>query len=509
MSVASGRESDLTAVFSFESLYRAYLGCRRRKRNTIDALGFEADLLENLLALSETLATGSYAPSRSLCFVVSYPKLREVFAAHFRDRVVHHLLVPRLEQVFEPRFIFDSYACRKEKGTHKAVSRLQEFMSRSSRNGQRPAWFLQLDVKGFFMSIDKGILFSLLARKVQDPTLLGLCRIFLDHNCTQSYLLKSPRTLLAQVPPHKTLFHAPPGKGLPIGNLTSQFFANLYLDRLDQFVKHKLKAPYYIRYMDDFVLVSPEQEQLLTWKAQIETFLKDHLALELRPESVLNRVSQGADFLGYIVRPDYLLVRRRVITNLKEKLLEWQARLVSRFQTPRGVWGRLACTPEQAIQLTQTLASYLGHFKQADSYRLTQSLWERFGWLQALVSWEPKTGLVPRYQPPFSAGNLNAQVGWFRRRYPGYLIFFQLGRFFEFFGKQAREIGPRLGLAANRTRKGLGTVSGFPCNLVEVYQRQVLDLGLGLVIVRENGFCASGLKQRMATEIFTYLEEGR
>ena len=248
MSVASVEESDaLKGPFSFKSLYRAYLACRRRKRGTLDALGFEVDLLENLVALGESLGSGAYAPGPSRCFVVSAPKLREVFAAQFADRVVHHLLVPRLEAVFEPKFIFDSYACRKSKGTHRAVARLRDFMYCASRRGRRPAWFLQLDIRSFFMSIDRGILSGLIERKVKEPWVLDLCRTILAHDCTGSYILKSPRHLLERVPPHKTLFRAQKGKGLPIGNLTSQFFANLYLDQLDQFVKHRLKVRYYLR----------------------------------------------------------------------------------------------------------------------------------------------------------------------------------------------------------------------------------------------------------------------
>jgi retron-type reverse transcriptase len=172
MSGACGAESD--RLYSFRSLYDAYASCRRRKRNTINALRFEASLLDNLVSLGETLADGTYKPFRSVCFVAKQPKHREIFAADFRDRVVHHLLVPRIEKVFEPKFIHDSYACRKGKGTHAAVERLKSFMNRISKGGRVPAWFMQFDIKSFFMSIDRELLLRILARHIRDPLTMDI-----------------------------------------------------------------------------------------------------------------------------------------------------------------------------------------------------------------------------------------------------------------------------------------------------------------------------------------------
>ncbi len=247
------------SLLSWASVYRAFLDCRRHKQGTINALKFEMDLLDNLSSLALELQKGSYQPSRSVCFVATRPKNREIFAADFRDRVVHHLVVRQLEKIWEPRFIFDSYASRSGKGVHAAAKRLQQFMGKATCSRKKTAWFLQLDLRSFFMSIDKEILFHIFEQgleAVDDPeknTLLYLLYRIIFHDCTRNYSFKGKRAMLDMIPDHKTLFKIPNGKGLPIGNLTSQFFANVYLDKLDQYVKHQLKCRYYIRYVDDCV----------------------------------------------------------------------------------------------------------------------------------------------------------------------------------------------------------------------------------------------------------------
>lgn len=249
-------------LLSFASVYRAYFDCRKRKRGTVNAIRFEYDLLENLTQLALDLQQGAYRPSRSVCFVTTSPKLREIFAADFRDRIVHHLVVRELEGIWEPKFIHDSFASRKGKGTHAAVKRLQGFLWRATCSMKKPAWYLQLDIRSFFMCIDKDILFAMLEKALANMEeqkrcglLYLLCRI-IYHDCTADYRFKGSPAMLDKVPAHKSLFTCETGKGLPIGNLTSQFFANVYLNELDQFVKHTLKCRCYVRYVDDFVLVS-------------------------------------------------------------------------------------------------------------------------------------------------------------------------------------------------------------------------------------------------------------
>jgi RNA-directed DNA polymerase len=221
------------ALFSYENLYRHYLSCRSNKRNTINALRFEARQELNLLALCEALQTRSYRPAPSVCFVTQRPKLREIFAADFADRVVHHVLVDYLERYWERAFIHDSYACRKGKGVHAAVDRLQRFIRQATANGQRPAWYLQLDIRNYFMRIDKAILWRLLAPHIADEDARWLTGLLVFHDCTEGHILKCAPEEIARVPAHKTLLRCDLGKGLPIGNLNSQFFANVYLNGLD------------------------------------------------------------------------------------------------------------------------------------------------------------------------------------------------------------------------------------------------------------------------------------
>ncbi|MCP3981466.1 MAG: hypothetical protein GY716_19380, partial [bacterium] len=208
-------------LFSLENLYRAYRQCRRRKRNTHNALFFERRLEDNLLDLHEKLERGTYRPGRSLAFLVEKPKRREIFAAEFRDRVVHHLLVAHLERSWERRFIHDSFACRRGKGTHHGVERVRSFARRVTCNGTRRAWYLQLDVRGFFVTLDRRILWDRFAAVERDPAVLWLLRLFLFHEPTTNCRFRGARRAdFERLPAHKTLFRTSTGCGLPIGNLT-------------------------------------------------------------------------------------------------------------------------------------------------------------------------------------------------------------------------------------------------------------------------------------------------
>ncbi|MBC2694754.1 MAG: RNA-directed DNA polymerase [Desulfobacteraceae bacterium] len=240
-----------------------------------------------------------------------------------------------LEKIWEPKFIFDSYACRKNKGIHLAVKRLQGFLRKVTRNGSKGAFYLQLDIKNFFMSIDKDILYALNADKVRDESVFRLAKILIYHDCTKDYVLKGDRGYLKKIAPQKSLFFTNNRKGLPIGNLTSQFFANLYLNELDQFVKHHLKCRYYLRYCDDFVMLSDSRDELLKWKDEIKTFIAESLRLSLNEKKQsLQPVKNGINFLGYIVRKDYMLVRRRAANNLREKLSYFEKKLVTNHSPP-------------------------------------------------------------------------------------------------------------------------------------------------------------------------------
>ncbi len=371
-------------LFTMENIYKAYLRCRKNKRRTINAMRFEQDSEENLVALHEELTGGTYKPGSSMAFMVEKPKRREIFAADFRDRVVHHILVGYLEPEWERRFIHDSYACRKEKGTHRGVERLRSFTRKVTANGTRQAYYLQLDIRGFFIALNRRILYERLAAHESDQTVLWLIRLILFNDPARNCRFRNTtRTDFEKLPPHKTLFKAQPDCGLPIGNLTSQFFANVYLDALDQFVKHGLKARYYLRYCDDIVLLSADKEQLEQWEKQIGEFLRDRLQLELNDRRKLRPVSDGIDFLGYVVRSDYLLVRRRVVGALRERLKQTEQAI---FRT--GMKNVFLWKHEIIEEMRQYLSSYLGHFSHASSRRLILSLRKRFIWLDEYFAWQ-------------------------------------------------------------------------------------------------------------------------
>jgi len=422
------------SLFSMENLYRAYRRCRRHKRGTINALRFEQNLEENLVALHEDLSSGTYRPGRSIAFLVEKPKRREIFAADFRDRVVHHVLVGHLEPKWERRFIHDSYACRKGKGTHAGVARLRSFARQATANGTRRAWYLQLDIRGFFMTIDRHVLCERVLAGERDPAVRWLARTLIFHDPVANCRLRhARRSDFEALPAHKTLFKAPPDCGLPIGNLTSQFFANVYLDALDQFVKHELRARWYVRYCDDLVLLAQRREELEQWEAAIERFAHERLRLELNERRRLRPVTDGIDFLGYIVRPDYLLVRRRVVGALRERLKAAESRLTAAGMRVCGdghsvfAWERALVGP-----IGQWLHSYLGHFGRASSRRLIEATRGRFGWLDEYFRWQ---GNQPTEQvaAPRAALTYVAQRGWFARRFRGHVLVMQLGGFWQIF----------------------------------------------------------------------------
>ena len=419
-------------LFSLENLYRAYRQCRRRKRNTHNALVFERRLEDNLLDLHERLERGTYQPGRSLAFLVEKPKRREIFAADFRDRVAHHLLVAHLERTWERRFIHDSFACRRGKGTHGGVERLRSFARKVTCNGTRRAWYLQLDVRGFFVTLDRRILWARLAAVERDPAVLWLLRLILFHEPTANCRFRGAcRADFERLPAHKTLFRTSTGCGLPIGNLTSQFGANVYLDALDQFVKHELKVRYYVRYCDDIVLLSADVTELEAWEHQIARFLDEQLRLRLNDRRKLRPISDGIDFLGYIIRPDYLLVRRRVVGALRERL--WSAeRELGRLGMVRPADGRAVFPWSWPLleQLRQWLGSYLAHLDRASSYRLLGRLRRRFAWLDEYFVWK-ETSVEFRCPVPRRALRFEQQKSWFLDRLPGHVLMVREGPFCE------------------------------------------------------------------------------
>lgn len=313
--------------------------------------------------MSRELRRKSYRHGQSTCFAISDPKLREVWAADFKDRIIHHLLVSKIEPIWEKIFIHDSYACRTEKGAHKAVKKIRKILAR-----EKEISYLHMDVRGFFTNIDKDILFSLIREKIKNHDLIYLAKLIIFHNPKDNYIIKGDIQLLHGIPAHKSLFGAPDGKGLPIGNYTSQFFANVYLNELDQYAKRRLKCKNYFRYMDDVLILDPNPARLRFFANEVDIFLKKKLELEIHPKkTILQKARKGINFLGYIIRPDYSLSRKRVVGNLKMKL----ERINSALKKTKDL--------EQIEKIARSalcvINSYWGHFKHADCENLKIKLW--------------------------------------------------------------------------------------------------------------------------------------
>ena len=295
-------------VCDFENIYLAYRKARKGKRGRAQPAMFERVQDDELLALQEELQTQSYTPGAYHSFFIHDPKKRLISAAPFRDRVVHHALCRVMEPIWDVKFIHDSYANRVGKGTHRALDRTQEF-------SRRYKYFLQCDVRQFFPSIDHAILKTEFSRRVQDDKFLWLCET----------ILKSGEGVLANEYEMNyfagdTLFSANRPRGLPIGNLTSQFWANVYMNDFDHFVKRELKCAAYIRYVDDFVLFSNDKKQLAEWRAQIIQKTAS-LRLTLHEECAqIFPTNTGIPFLGFRIYPEYRLLKTRKAIHFRRKL---------------------------------------------------------------------------------------------------------------------------------------------------------------------------------------------
>ncbi len=495
----------------FRDVFDAYLACRRGKRSKPGAIRFEMRALDETHALASRLAAGRYGPSRSACFVSSGAKPREVYAASFRDRVVNHLLVRELEPVFERLFIHDSYACRPGKGTHAAVDRLGRLLRAATLNGKRRAFYLKLDVRAFFVSIDREVLWHIVEDRTRGrggpamPRVLEVLRTVLFHDPTADRILACPAADLEKVPEGRRLGCHGPGIGLPIGNLTSQFLANVFLNELDLFVKHELRARWYVRYVDDMVLVHEDPCVLRAWQARIDAFLRTRLHLELNPDATrLGVVSRGVDFLGYVVRPHYLLSRRRVVGNLWTRLHGLHRRLVRKDGT-LAVYDVAAA---RASGLVAVLNSYLGHFRRARCRRTVIRMARAFPWLARFAVLRPAgRGWVAadRWAPTRDFPDLWFQWSFFRRiataADPDSLLFFQVGRYFEVYEEQTDLAARALGLRPIPPRPGFKRRCGFKRGHLAAYLRRAVGHGLTVVVVEETGRPLSRIKERLVTRV--------
>ena len=311
--------------YLFENLVQAYLDCRRTKRTSDSAQAFESMAEHNLYQLYEELKDRSYQPGASICFVITHPKPREVWAARFRDRIVYHLLYNHIAPRYHASFVADSCACIPGRGTLYAARRLEHQVRSQTQNWSLPAHYLKCDLANFFVSINKAVLLSQLKCRVTEPWWMALAELILMHDPRGNVEVRGTRQELALVPPHKSLFNAQEGYGLPIGNLSSQFFANVLLDDLDQFAKHQIRAPHYIRYVDDFVLLHNSPQWLNQTREQIEGKLAS-MDLRLNPrKTILQPVERGIDFVGQVIKPWRRVTRRRSLNVALDRLADMPA----------------------------------------------------------------------------------------------------------------------------------------------------------------------------------------
>lgn len=326
---------------------------------------------------------------------------------------------------------------------------------------------------------------------------MWLARTIIFHDCTVDAVFKTDRKLWRHIPPHKTLFGTENRRGLPIGNLTSQFFSNVYLNELDQFVKRQLKARHYLRYSDDFVLVHEDPAQLLAWREQIREFVHERLRLSLTDPLVSPRlISNGVDFLGYIVRPDYLLVRRRVVRRLKVRLQDAEQKLVR----PQSGSTHFRHDPATLAGLRATWASYRAHLKMANSHRLWAALVSRSRWLRHFFTLEDGL-LVPRATGRPMFARLKDQYSFFADRWAESVLLFQVGCFYEWHDEQAERVSSLLGLRPLVRRRGFRFRCGVPVRLGSRCVRALVAHGVPVALIREtdNRPLLGGVKPRELT----------
>jgi len=315
-----------------QDLFQAYYDARENKRKSASVLEFELEYEKNLFALFEEIKNREYKIGPSTCFVVKKPVRREIFAADFRDRVIHHLIFNYINPIFEKHFIKDSYSCRIGKGTSFGIRRVGHFIRSCSENHQKDCWILKLDIKGYFMAIDRNILFEKIERKLKTlqtanfdiNLMLYLLRAIVFHDPTKNCRVRGKRDDWIGLPKSKSLFFAEKDRGFPIGNLTSQLFGNIYLDGFDHFVKEKLEIKHYGRYVDDMVFVHQNKTCLKSIIPKIRNYLQNELRLTLHPKKIhFQHFSKGVKFLGTYILPERVYIEKRTKRNFCDKVEYW------------------------------------------------------------------------------------------------------------------------------------------------------------------------------------------
>lgn len=379
--VASSRDNP--CPFSFKEVYLAYKLCRKRKRPSPDQIRFELKLSESLGRLTDELSRGDYEISPYRCFIVEKPKPREIFAANFRDRVVHHVIVSRLQPIWEKKFHYGSFACRKGKGTHAALKYLIKKHASVSHGAKKEVFFLQLDLASFFVTINRQILFDLIDPTITDEYFRELVAKVILYNPISDVIVKSTEQEKKLIPAYKSFFNREyPDQGIPIGNLTSQFSANVYLNSLDHFVTRGLRVGAYQRYMDDLLLIDTSKEKLLSFVAPITEWVLKYRQQVINPQKTIigSFKTESMNYLGYRVSEKEGCLRLFAQEDKKWKLVEEARRIEDEVsflpQNHHQLWPQRKVPRLCESSLTK-IRSRLGYFSHSESYRFKMEVIEK------------------------------------------------------------------------------------------------------------------------------------
>lgn len=340
-------------IYDFENLYSAWEEARKGKRYREEVLKFTNNLEENLINIQNHLIYGTYKTGRYKPFYVYEPKKRLIMSLPFEDRVVQWAIYRQLYPLLDKTFIFDSYACRKGKGTHAAADRLQYWLRQTERKHER-YYYLKLDISKYFYRVDHEILLNILRKRIKDDRLMHLLGKII--NCEDTKFGLPVGMEADAVPVEDRLSEV----GMPIGNLTSQMFANLYLNELDQYVKHKLRLHYYIRYMDDVIILHHDKRYLGEVKGLVEAFVNEKLNLHLNNKTTIRPTSMGIDFVGFRIWATHRKLKKKTARKIKMRIKH----------IAKGVdEGRIS-----KETMKRSIASYKGTLKHCSSYGFRQSM---------------------------------------------------------------------------------------------------------------------------------------
>lgn len=344
-----------TELCSYENLNRAYLNARKNKRFRDEVLHFSFNIEEHLMEIGEELTNHTYTVGGYKEFFVHEPKKRLVMALPFKDRVIQWAIYQLVNPIFDKGYIFDSYGCREHKGTLKAVQRLYYWLKIVGKKEVKH-YFLKLDMSKYFYRIDHQVLINLLRTKIADKELLWLLETIINYD-EVAFGLKLNGNVDDPADRLK-------GKGMPIGNLTSQMFANLYLNELDQYCKRKLGIKYYVRYMDDVIILADDKKKLHEYKELIEEFIGNKLNLNLNNKTAIRPITLGVEFVGYKVFPTHLKVRKSTSLKMKRRL-KYVKKQYERDLIP-------------IEKVNATVQSYMGILKHCNSYLLQRVVFDNY-----------------------------------------------------------------------------------------------------------------------------------